>query len=137
MDHSGCRSIIISFINSNHISPIPPPGFVALGCLFQSGYRPPKLDDCVCIKKEYAVEARIGDWIWSDEGARGRSPNIGFWKVEPNDDGIVTNTFTYAMTHSHDRPSHKVYTVGKKFCEIRPTVYHRGLLEQSLNVNLY
>jgi len=44
--------------------PVPPPGYVALGAVAQSGYGKPALDDVVCVREDLTTDGAIGSGIW-------------------------------------------------------------------------
>jgi len=60
--------------------PIPPDGYVALGCVATGfrdtvsifnpvpDYREPSLDDVVCVREDLTANAEVGDTIWSGDG---------------------------------------------------------------------
>lgn len=43
--------------------PVPPEGYVALGCLAEPGHDPPALSDIVCINAAVGIEAPLGSCL--------------------------------------------------------------------------
>ncbi|OHD12095.1 MAG: hypothetical protein A2086_04570 [Spirochaetes bacterium GWD1_27_9] len=64
--------------------PIAPTGYVAMGIVVQSGHTKPSTDVIRCVKKEYTVEGKSGNWIYDDSGT-GASMNLTVWDlIEPD-----------------------------------------------------
>lgn len=61
--------------------PIPPPGYVALGDVFQAGYEEPSTDIIRCVAIELTTEAMFSEAIWLDRGAGRKVPNFGAWEI--------------------------------------------------------
>lgn len=89
--------------------PLPPPGYVALGDVFVSGYNQPVIDDVMCVASELVGEGVVGDWIWTDNGS-GANRDFGAWQIQASqayrdtEDGLfAVNSFV--GRESHDKPS--------------------------------
>ncbi|MFT5302651.1 MAG: hypothetical protein ACI814_003468 [Mariniblastus sp.] len=49
--------------------PIPPQGYVAMGCVAQSGHDKPDTNAIRCIRQDLVTRGEISDVVWSDKGS--------------------------------------------------------------------
>ena len=49
--------------------PIPPEGYVAMGCVAMKGYEKPLVDQVYCVRRDLVVEGQIGSLLWSNRGS--------------------------------------------------------------------
>jgi hypothetical protein len=75
--------------------PIPPPGYVCLGFVAQTGLEKPDVDEIRCLREDLAAPGKTGKRIW---------PVLIVWagysvkQIVPEDeDGIYIGSFAYAM----------------------------------------
>ena len=74
--------------------PIPPPGYVALGLVAQSGYDKPSLDDVVCVREDLTIEGAPGKYLWSY--VKLMFPDIEYfsaWQITVPDVGVHDNAY--------------------------------------------
>jgi hypothetical protein len=74
---SGCT-------NSGSIwKPLCDPGYVALGVVTQNGYTEPSTNRVRCVRRDYTIEANIGDKIWDDSGSGASLSTSAWWIGDP------------------------------------------------------
>lgn len=105
---------------------VPPPGYVALGCLVncqhdgqvypgEPGF---PFENFRCLKKEYAVEAGFyNDRLWDDDKS-GCKGDVSLWPISVNPEdtlknGVNANLF-YAWNHK-GQPTQPVYCANSEF----------------------
>ena len=58
--------------------PVPPPGYVPLGCVVQVGYSTPSTDVMMCVREDLVTYAQTGPLVWSDKGS-GADKDVTLW----------------------------------------------------------
>ncbi len=98
--------------------PIPPDGYVALGCIGLQGYnypdlsRYPDLSKFRCVRRDLVTQAVEKSVIWSDHGSGARYDCM-LWSVTPADsNGIDMGTF-WARHDYNMNPKDPVYCLDK------------------------
>lgn len=85
--------------------PIPPQGYVAMGCVAQTGYNKPGPDAVRCVRKDLVTRGELSDAIWSDDGS-GATEDVSVHEVRIVDrrstapETFVTNN-KYSTPRSH------------------------------------
>jgi len=88
--------------------PVPPKGYVALGCVAVQGYNKPVLPGFRCVKKEYCVDAIEDKMIWNDHGSGSRM-DVALWSITAEDaNGLDALTF-WARGDYNQYPEDSVY----------------------------
>lgn len=84
--------------------PTPPPGYVALGDVFNDGYGKPDLNAIRCVNRDLTTGGSLGELAWNDQGS-GAHNDFAAWSVMPREPGdedafctISAETFV-AITH--------------------------------------
>lgn len=49
--------------------PVPPPGYVALGAVSNTGYSPPSVSQLMCMRFDLVQQTTFGQLIWNDQGS--------------------------------------------------------------------
>lgn len=110
-DHGSGKSQDYSIWN-----PIPPPDYVAMGCLFKfrSAKVPPsgsEIEGLVCVHKSVVSlgMAQDGNVVWSDAGT-GAKRDVSVWPIVPVDsnDGFAVDCF-YASQKNEWQPPNPTY----------------------------
>ena len=85
--------------------PIAPPGYVALGDLFQHAnhYNPPVLRDLVCVRKDLVTRGTLGAPIWDDHGSRARA-DLTLYRIDPVDDEAVSAGTFFGFPRNRSTP---------------------------------
>lgn len=77
-------------------------GYVSLGDVAQRGYDKPPTSQVVCVKKEYTVPGRVGEFVWNDRRT-GSDADFGSWLVADDIDpkgGLPAGTFFGRDSHA-------------------------------------
>lgn len=93
--------------------PVPPKGYVALGCVAVRGYDKPVLPGFRCVNKSYCVKGKLGDKIWDDTWS-GATYDGSAWRVIPDVSGGM-DASTFWVGSSHDKPGDKVYCLNPAY----------------------
>ena len=88
--------------------PVPPTGYVALGCVAVQGYKKPVLPGFRCVNKSYCVDGTEGSMIWNDKGSHGRY-DIALWSVTPADASSLDALTFWARGDYYETPADNVY----------------------------
>ncbi|KAI5072395.1 hypothetical protein GOP47_0012501 [Adiantum capillus-veneris] len=62
--------------------PIPPPSYVAFGCIVVQGTDPPPLSSVLCIKERFVTSSCLKDCIHIETPVEGGKPRGAFWRVD-------------------------------------------------------
>lgn len=103
--------------------PVPPPGYVSLGDVAQSGHGKPALTDYYCVRADLVVEAKTsggGHFLWNDRETGSDSDFSAFF-IKPIDPSIAISVGGFVGMNGHyddnepaNRPSEAV--TGKVYC---------------------
>jgi len=88
--------------NGSLWTPVPPPGYKALGTVAQRGYGKPSLDDVVCVRQDLTVPGACGDGVfWGNNGAA----ECMAYSILPPDVGAHDSSYLQTRTFSGARIS--------------------------------
>lgn len=88
--------------------PVPPEGYVALGCVGVQGYSKPELPEFRCVRADLCTEGTEKNIIWNDFGS-GAPDDVTLWSVTPADaNGVDALTF-WAHRDYRAHPDQRVY----------------------------
>ncbi|WP_424356535.1 Vps62-related protein [Methanocella sp. MCL-LM] len=88
--------------------PVPPEGYVALGCVGAQGYSMPEIPEFRCVRADLCTEGKEKSIIWNDYGS-GESDDVTLWSVTPDDArGVDALTF-WAHKDYRAHPAQRVY----------------------------
>lgn len=93
--------------------PVCPSGYVALGTVAQLGYDEPRRESVACVKKEYTVPGKIGQYVWNDRST-GSNTDFGSWLIADAPDskpGLPTGTFFGTTSHNPPTTSNGLYVL--------------------------
>ncbi|MGB8920057.1 MAG: Vps62-related protein [Pseudomonas sp.] len=62
--------------------PIPPEGYVALGCVCSNDHDKPSLNAVRCVRADLVTASKVNELIWSDKGS-GAKQSVSVWSIAP------------------------------------------------------
>lgn len=101
--------------NGSFWTPVPPPGYKAMGTVAQMGWGKPSLTDVVCVREDLTMSGEAGEFIWNDRGT-GANNNFGSFKIAqpvigPHENAYLS-TGTFVGWNYYEKPStHPVMNV--------------------------
>lgn len=103
--------------------PVPPPGYVSLGDVAQTGYSKPVLTDFYCVHNSLVVEGKAsggGQFLWNDRES-GADNDFSAFFIQPKDPSVAISVGGFVGMQGHyddnkpeNRPSEAV--TGKVWC---------------------
>lgn len=93
--------------------PVCSSGYVALGTVAQRGYDQPRRESVVCVKRQYTVRGKIGQYVWNDRST-GSDTDFGSWLIADAPDsqpGLAIGTFYGTTSHNPPTNSNELYVL--------------------------
>lgn len=101
-------------------TPVAPDGYVSMGDVVVRNHSKPKTDLVVCIRKDLATSAIIGNQIWKDKGS-GADKDFSIYGLTPPDTNLdnshgyyTANTFVGVDSHSKPKSSKSAHCLKLK-----------------------